>query len=400
MKLKVLFWLKEFPKFSETFIRDQIVGLINSGHEVHIYSLKKNGGQLDALKGLEDLHLFEKAQSPGTLLPASKRARLKSIRSILKRTHNRQHKKLLLRSLNALKYGRSALNGSLFFLLDYMFTHDIQLIHAHYGPMGEHAAILKQLGFQGKLYCTFHGFDLRGGLAKASGYDFSLLKRFADGIFAISRYSEATLLNLGFRQEQLLYLPNGIALKLRSKNHDSSDRLRLLSVGRLVPEKDYSTAFNALALLDQQSDNLNWDYSVVGGGELEADLKQLATQLGIRDKINFTGALDSQAVQEQYDQADLFLISSVTEVLPTVLLEAVSAGLPCVATAVGAVSEILGEKAYLVPTKDPNKLAEVLIMAIKERGQWESMIREQQQTLKDNYDMELILARLIDYYSA
>jgi colanic acid/amylovoran biosynthesis glycosyltransferase len=168
----------------------------------------------------------------------------------------------------------------------------------------------------------------------------------------------------------------------------------------LVPEKDYSTAFNALVLLDQQSDNLNWDYSVVGGGELEADLKQLATQLGIRDKINFTGALDSQAVQEQYDQADLFLISSVTEVLPTVLLEAVSAGLPCVATAVGAVSEILGEKAYLVPTKDPNKLAEVLIMAIKERGQWESMIREQQQTLKDNYDMELILARLIDYYSA
>ncbi|WP_435577736.1 glycosyltransferase [Gilvibacter sp.] len=400
MSLKVLFWLKEFPKFSETFIRDQIVELIRSGHEVHIYTLKRNGGQLEALKGLEDLALFENAQSPGILMPASKIDRFKAIRRVLSGSSNKEEKKLLLRSLNGLKYGRSALNGNLFFLLNYLFSHNINIIHTHYGTMGEQAAQLKALGYQGKLFCTFHGFDLRGALAGRTGFNFPLLKQYAHGIFAISKYSEEQLLGLGFSTTQVRYLPNGIKVFPSKETRSSQDPLRILSVGRLVPEKDYETAFKALSTLAQLKPDLNWQYTLVGHGELAQDLKDLVHELKLTDMVEFKGALASEEVQKSYQAADLFLLSSKVEVLPTVLLEALNAGLTCVSTDVGAVAEILGSDAYLSPPQQPEALCATLLEAIENQQQWAEKIIKQRHHLASTYEKSKVTKQLIAYYTS
>ncbi|MDC7999263.1 glycosyltransferase family 4 protein [Gilvibacter sediminis] len=399
MSLKVLFFLKEFPKFSETFIRDQIAALIREGHEVHIYTLKRNGGQLDALKGLEDLQLFEKTQSPGTLLPASKKKRFKAIRNKLKRAANKSHKKALRRSLNVFNFGRSAVNGRLFFLLDYLHENQINVIHAHYGTMGEQAAQLKACGFQGKFFCTFHGFDLRGGLAGKSSFKFPLLKLYADGIFAISHYSEKQLLSMGFSKSQLYYLPNGIALNPSAEIKIPQNTVKFLSVGRLVPEKDYPTAFKALAAFQKRNPELEWKYTVVGQGELAQELKQLVQDLELSSRVEFTGALPSEKVKMAYLQADLFLLSSKVEVLPTVLLEALNAGLCCLSTRVGAVEEILGADGYICPAQQPESFCAEIEKALAEREQWPQKLQKQQQHLVNTYDKAKVVKQLIAYYS-
>jgi glycosyltransferase involved in cell wall biosynthesis len=139
----------------------------------------------------------------------------------------------------------------------------------------------------------------------------------------------------------------------------------ILSVGRAVEKKGYDDLLPTLARLPAA---LDWRFEHVGGGPQLQGLKEEARALGIAERITWFGALAQPDVLARYRAADVFVLSSRVagdgdrDGLPNVLMEAQSQGLPCVATAVSGIPELIedGVTGLLVPPRDRDALARAL----------------------------------------
>jgi glycosyltransferase involved in cell wall biosynthesis len=120
--------------------------------------------------------------------------------------------------------------------------------------------------------------------------------------------------------------------------------------------KGHAVLLEALVGLDATLD-------VVGGGPLEAELRERAAALGVAERVTFHGALGHDEVERLYAQADVFCLPSFAEGLPVVLLEAMAHGIPVVATRITGVPEAVtdGVEGLLVSPARPDELAAALV---------------------------------------
>jgi glycosyltransferase involved in cell wall biosynthesis len=141
---------------------------------------------------------------------------------------------------------------------------------------------------------------------------------------------------------------------------------RLLTVAALTGKKGHADLFRALAELRRERD-LTLD--LVGDGELGSDLRALVRELGLAEAVRFHGERPQAEVAELMRRADLFVLPSIFENLPCVLIESRATGLPFVATAVGGVPELVdGPGGELCPPGDPRALAGAIAAALDQRG--------------------------------
>jgi glycosyltransferase involved in cell wall biosynthesis len=132
--------------------------------------------------------------------------------------------------------------------------------------------------------------------------------------------------------------------------------LRLLTVGRLSPEKNPMLLLEILARL--RALEPRWRLTAVGEGPLASNLARRATELGLEDAVELPGYVPiGPALWERYRASHVFLHVSLTEGLPQVLFEAQAAGLPIVATDVGGVGAAFGESGLIVRPSDAAEAA-------------------------------------------
>ncbi|PTX96886.1 hypothetical protein DB345_06840 [Spartobacteria bacterium LR76] len=191
-------------------------------------------------------------------------------------------------------------------------------------------------------------------------------------ILAVSRSTREFLLRQeGISDEVVEYFTNGVdvdAFGPPSREARAGFRVRwglkpedfvVGGIGRLVPQKDFTTFLRAAALVVEKSPEAR--FVIFGEGPEEAELKALAVRLGLEERVQFAGYVgDRQAV---YGAIDLLLLTSRYEGTPMVLLEAMAAGVPICATGVDGTAEILtsGETALLFPPADPQAAAEAIL---------------------------------------
>lgn len=158
---------------------------------------------------------------------------------------------------------------------------------------------------------------------------------------------------------------------MRSMNRPARDGsvadqpVQILSVGRLVEKKGTDVLLDALALLPN---SLHWRLVHVGGGPLRETLALRAVSLGVAGRITWRGAMTQDELLVEYEAADMFALASRIahdgdrDGLPNVLMEAQSQGLPCVATDVSAIHELIhdGATGVLVEPESPSALARAL----------------------------------------
>ena len=133
-----------------------------------------------------------------------------------------------------------------------------------------------------------------------------------------------------------------------------------LNVGRYIPVKAQKDLIHAIALGgDSFADS---HLLIVGWGQLENDLKQLASDLGIADRVTVTGRVPKDEIHQYYALGDVFVLSSVSEGFGICLTEAMAASLPVVASDIPGVREVVadGESGFLVPPNAPEKFAEAM----------------------------------------
>ena len=148
---------------------------------------------------------------------------------------------------------------------------------------------------------------------------------------------------------------NAVEVKSFGARAGSTGAPRVLSIGRLAYPKDLVTLFAALGRLDA-----DYRVSLVGDGPDAADVAAAVSSHGLSDRVELLGAREN--VSELLARADVFVLSSRSEGFPVSVLEAMAAGLPVVATAVGGVAEAVvdGETGILVAPADPEALAAAL----------------------------------------
>jgi len=242
---------------------------------------------------------------------------------------------------------------------------DIVSVHtAKAGWIGRLAA--RRLGLPA-VY-TPHGWPVGDRMPGLAGILFqnaeAVASRWAAAIVCVCEYERKLALRKRLAEAgRLRVIYNGvhdIAPVLRAR--PCCEPPRLISVARFERPKDHRTLLEAAALLRDRE----WRLELVGDGPLESEVRELAVNLGLRDRIDFRGYLADTA--PALGAAQVFVLSSRSEGLPRSLLEAMRAGLPAVASEVGGVSEAVDgvTNGLLVPRGDAVALSRALAALVEE----------------------------------
>ena len=191
-----------------------------------------------------------------------------------------------------------------------------------------------------------------------------LLKR-SDAIIAMTPESVAEMDAIGFPPGRVLKVTNGIALfPATSREPRSPEMVSAIYVGRLSSEKGLSDLLHAWGWVKARATGRT-KLRMIGDGPQEKELRALASALDLGETVEFFGYCPD--VPAQLTKADLFVLSSYAEGNSNAILEAMSAGLPIVATRVGGATIQIGShgERFLVPAGDRQALADALLELVE-----------------------------------
>jgi len=249
---------------------------------------------------------------------------------------------------------------------------DFDLIHAHTILPDGYAAMLLNRGLRKPLVMTVHGYDAYRRLKDSTRTRARVLEAFrhADRVVCVSNqireiclqhYPHPALFQVvhnGFRIHQQL---GHAAATLRP-----SGRV-LLTVGRIIPQKDHRLVLEALAILRDEMPDLS--YRIVGNGYFRHELELVARRLGVRERVEFLGSLPPAQAYAQYASCDVFVMPSWEESFGLVYLEAMSHGKPVIACREVGIAELVedGKTALLVPPHNSAAVAEAIRRLLEDR---------------------------------
>ena len=187
-----------------------------------------------------------------------------------------------------------------------------------------------------------------------------LLLRGTDGVFVLSSEELAAFRPLASHTRLEVvsnpFVPLGEA---KPRTAERASPARLLFVGRLLPEKGVFDVVDALDLLGQRGAEA--ELVIAGAGPAEAELARRVTARRLESHVTLAGHLPPASLAQHYADADVFVFPTYhpVEGFPTVIAEAMGAGLPIVTTPVRGITDHLGDgvNALFVPTRDPDAIA-------------------------------------------
>ena len=245
--------------------------------------------------------------------------------------------------------------------------YDFDLIDAHYFyPDGVAAAMLARK-FGKPLVITARGSDLN------VIPDYRLPRRMiqwaagqASGMITVCQALKDVLVGLNVEPGRITVLRNGVDLDMFHPPRDREalrrqqgiHRTTLLSVGNLIRGKGHDLVIRALQELP------GTELVIIGSGEEDAALRQLAASSGVADRVTFTGTLAHDRLAEYYGAADVLVLASRREGWANVLLESMACGTPVVATRVGGTPEVVAgkEAGVLMERRDVDSLVKSVRM--------------------------------------
>jgi len=395
--MNIAFIVDEFPSISQTFVLNQITGLLERGHQVDVYAHQVNTGTRQH-PDVGRYRLLERTH--GLSCPRDRWTRVMRGADLCARRMG-SNAKAVLGSLNVFRYGRGASSLTLLFQTAPFFRH-FDIVHCQFGHNGQLGAVLKRLGLQKRLVVTFHGYDVRAAVA-SGGALYGELWNEADRLIAISKYNHDHLLRFGGDPEKIVYHPVGIDCRrfaYQAPAGDGCRPIRLLSVARLVEEKGLEFGIRAVRSLMTERPEASIEYDIVGEGPLRESLQRLIDQLGLAARVRLFGARSQDEVIEELRRADVLLAPSIAEALPVSLMEAHAVGLPVVATRVGSVDQIVqeGRSGFLVPPGDAAALCRPLEELIRNPALRARMGRSGRRHVERHYDIERLNDRLVHIY--
>lgn len=215
---------------------------------------------------------------------------------------------------------------------------------------------------------------------------------------ALNRAVERELLDAGVQRERITTIPNGIGLQVAPGAFDA--RLhrpaRALFVGRLHHQKGVDVLLRAARRLRELDPQLAVAYRIVGDGPLRDELSSLTRELGLTKEVEFWG--ERGDVPGFLRDTDVFVLPSRAEGISNALLEAMSLGLPVIASAVPGNEDVVEHEreGLLFPVDDPESLATAIRRVLRDADLRERLGRHARRAVESRYPIE----RVADRYRA
>lgn len=230
---------------------------------------------------------------------------------------------------------------------------------------------------------------------------------FADVIVSVSNDLKKTIVrDVGIRKNKIVSIENGIDTnKYDSRFYGSANRpipgvkngdIVIGSVGRMSPVKDYKTLIYAFEKALKLFPKLK--LLLVGDGPAKEELQVIGETLGIGEKIIFTGSRND--VDKLYPCMDMFVLTSLSEGMSNVILEAMASRLPVIATDVGNNNELIdnGKTGFLVPVANPGELARKIYYLSSDLKNSKKMGNAGYERVKANYSLGIMVSRYEKLY--
>ena len=349
--LKILVSVGYFPVLSETFIVNHLTGLIDRGHNITIH-----------------------AHSP---FPNSK-----------------MHPKITEYELLKKVYYKKLPSD----------IHEYDVILCEFGVLGDQfVRIKREKNLKAKIVTCFRGYDISGHVKSEGPKCYANLFSCGDLFLPASHYFVPLLTKMGCDLQKITVQLSSIDLdkfKLRTDFSDEVDKVRILTVSRLVEKKGTIYAIKAIAQLVNKYPNL--EYVVVGDGNLKEKLKAEIRHLGMENRIKLLGWGNQDDVIHELNKADIFVLPSITatngdeEGIPNALKEAMAVGLPVVSTEHAGISELVqnNESGFLVKQRDAEMLADRIEQLIVNPQLRRDMGRAGRAAVENTYDNDMLNDRL------
>ncbi|MBA2665307.1 MAG: glycosyltransferase [Bradymonadaceae bacterium] len=392
--MRIAFIAGAFPNLSQTFVLNQITGLIERGHEVDILASRPpKGGKehpdVEAYGLMAHTYYWPK---PSAFLGALARHPAQTLSmiatSVLAASACGEpwSLELVLKGILAGERGR----------------YDIVL--AHFGNLGREAQMLRDMGaLDARLVTVFHGYDMSVFPREKGPRVYDRLFGHGELFLPISEHWRALLVEMGAPERRLGVHRMGIDCKrfaFAERAPDADGIVRIVTIGRLVEKKGVEYAIRAIAQLVEHHQNI--EYVVVGDGPLNDGLQALIDELDVGKFVRLVGWMGQGEIVALLASQHLLLAPSVTaangdkEGIPVVLMEAMAMGLPVVSTLHSGIAELVedGMSGYLVAERDVDALAERLEALVCDPARWPAMGRAGRAMVEREFDVEVLNDRL------
>lgn len=390
--MRVAYVTGEYPRATDTFIQREVAGLRERGIEVETFSVRKPGDE--QIVGVEQA---QERQRTTYLLPTNPLTLLKSHCALLARSPKTYFKGCKLAWESRQQTGLQGVMYQLFYLAEAgILAHQLnqsqtQHLHNHFGSSSGSVAMLAA-----ELGGFSYSFTLHGSYIFFEPYRWRLDKKIEKALFvscishfcrsqgmmfaAPEHWPKMHVIHCGIDpnlfQNSQAALEGGSTTQLDAACADSVHSAqaelttqpdlateagqKLLYVGRLAAGKGLPMLFESLVAL--KSSHPNCRLTVVGDGPDRGNLEALVDELALRDRVTFVGYQSQSDVRKYLRQVDIFILPSFSEGVPVVLMEAMAAGVPVIATRVGGIGELVDEgvNGYLAIPGDSQSLTQHL----------------------------------------
>lgn len=386
--MNILYWLRQYPKISESFVLNEIHELERRGHNVAIFALD-NPGETVVHNEVTSLDLpVHYANLPPHIDFSALLNRAILDDKIRKEAY---HFTRPVYQLGSLYLASQCIN----FLEKEDF--DVDIIHSHFATVDKFGAQYTAAYFDVPHTITAHAFEI------FSDPDWSTLNTLfskCDRIIVPSQYNKSYLEQNSTTDRPIDVVPATTRVK-KFEPTDRENPNRLLSVGRLVEKKGFRYAIEAVAEL--QTDFPDIEYHIIGSGELKADLQELVAKRGLEEHIQFFSNISDDQLIEEYDQAAVFVLPCVVaedgdrDAMPVVLKEAMAMKTVCVSTTVSAVPELItdGHDGILVEPENSEALANAIRQLLSQPARRNEIGINARKTVKEKFNIQDCVGTLV-----
>lgn len=401
---KVAVVLKGYPRLSETFIAQEILGLEKAGIELSIVSLRHPTDKTHHA-------VHDEIQANVLYLPEyTHKSLLRVLRGLISSLRMPGFGKALRKFLADFSRDISRNRARRFAqatVLAAEWPEGAEWLHAHFlhtpASVAGYASMIRDVPWT----VSAHAKDIW------TSPDWELQEKLNDVQWAVtctrvgyehlqSLSTDASRVHLSYHGLDLERFPPFDRISASRNGRDSDDPIVILSVGRAVKKKGFDVLLQALAALPM---TLHWRFVHIGGGDELSVLQDLAQQLEIADRISWLGAIDQTQVLANYQKADVFALACrVTsdgdrDGLPNVLLEAASQGLTCISTRISGIPEFFDEdNGLLVEPDNSTALSAALIRAIEFPELRDKLGEAAQAKVRSTFDYHSSIAQLVQLF--
>jgi colanic acid/amylovoran biosynthesis glycosyltransferase len=249
----------------------------------------------------------------------------------------------------------------------------IDHVHAHFAGMAARTAFWVAKFFPITFSFTAHANDI----FVPRNFEIGLEKLIQTARLIITEtdYSEKFLRErFPERADRIHRIYNGLNLAEFGHANFSSDPPLIVAIGRLIPKKGFANLIRACGLLIEH--RISFRCEICGEGPLENQLRAQIEELGLQERVQLLGAKPQHDLREHLARANVFVMPSVAEAeggmdnLPTVIMEAMAAGLPVVSTRIGGIPEMVveNETGFLVQPEDAMALVGAIEKVTNDRS--------------------------------